>query len=293
MRGAVAEVQTHVLGSQGHGPLRRIDRADLPGAAREGIDRKTARVAERVEHGAPLGVAFHQFAVFALVEEEPGFLPLFPVDHELLAVFEHDVRRMVGGAPQIAVDGSEVGLVGERLRRLVVDGRNAVAVGGADGFGDFAPCAVHAHRMALDHGRGAVDVDHEPRQRVAFAVDQAVAGGPGVVREAQRAAHVVGDGHAAVPPSLVDRLALERQHAHGDRADLVVALGDEVARTGEDLDQSALGDLGFLLGLDAVDGARKDPGMAPGERLLLALAQVDLRYHERNFLIFGVRSSFS
>ena len=112
----VAEVELHVLRGQRHGAFGRVHRADFPGAAREGVDREPARVAEGVEYGAALGVAFDQLAVFALVEEEARFLPLFPVDAEPLAVFQNDVRRMVRGSPQVAVDGSEGGLEGERLR---------------------------------------------------------------------------------------------------------------------------------------------------------------------------------
>ena len=112
----VAEVELHVLRGQRHGAFGRVHRADFPGAAREGVDREPARVAEGVEYGAALGVAFDQLAVFALVEEEARFLSLFPVDAEPLAVFQNDVRRMVRGSPQVAVDGSEGGLEGERLR---------------------------------------------------------------------------------------------------------------------------------------------------------------------------------
>ena len=90
----------------------------------------------------------------------------------------------------------------------------------------------------------------------------------------------------------VDGLPLEREHAHGDRAHLVVALGDELARTGVDLDEGPFGEIGLLLGLDVVDGPRENPRVAAQERLLLAAAQVDLRYHLR-IGFFGVRSSCS
>lgn len=171
-------------------------------------------------------------------------------------------------------------------------GRQAVAVDRAQRLGDLLPGVVHARRVALDDGRRAVDVHHQSRQGVAFAVDEAVAGRHGVVRERERAAYVVGHGDAAVPPRLVDRFAFEREHAHGDRAHLVVALGDEFARAGVDLDKGSFGEIGLLLGLDVVDGPRENPRMAAQERLLLAAAQVDLRYHLR-IGFFGVRSSCS
>ena len=292
VRGALAEVQSHVLRGQLHGALRRIDRADLAGPSGKRVDREAARVAERVEHGASLGVALHQFAVFALVEEEPGLLALFPIDEELLAVFQHHLRGVVRRAPQVAVHRPEVGLEGERLRRLVVDGRDAVAVDRADRLGDLLPAAVHTHRMTLDDGRRAVDVRHQPRQRVPLAVDQPVARRLRAVGQRERAAHVVGHGHAAVPPRLVNLFAFEGEDPDGDRADLVVSQGDELSRAVVDLDQGALGDLGLLLGLDVVDGTREDPRVAAQERLLLAPAQVNLRYHWRSGF-FGVRSSRS
>ena len=288
----VAEVELHVLRGQRHGAFGRVHRADFPGAAREGVDREPARVAEGVEHGAALGVAFDQLAVFALVEEEARFLPLFPVDAEPLAVFQNDVRRMVRGSPQVAVDGSEGGLEGERLRRFVVDGREACAVDRAQRLGDLHPRVVHARRVALDDGDRAVDVDDEARQRVALAVDQAITGRRGVVREVERAAHVVGDGDPEVPPRLVDLLALEREHAHGDRPHLVVAQGHEFALPGVDLDERPFGEIGLLLGFDVINGARENPRVAAQKRFLLAFAQVNLRYHLR-IGFFGVRSSCS
>ena len=259
---AVAEVELHVLGSQRHGALRGVHRADLFGAARKGVDREAARIAEGVEHRAALRVAFHQFAVFALVEEKSRLLPLLPVDEEALAVLRDDLRGVLRVAPQVAVHGPEVGLEGERLRRFVVDGREPAAVDRAQRFGDLLPGVVHAYRVALYDGRRAVDVHHQPRQGIPFAVDEAVAGRRGVVRERERAAHVVGHGDAAVPPRLVDGLPLEREHAHGDRAHLVVALGDEFARTGVDLDEGPFGEIGLLLGLDVVDGPRENPRVA-------------------------------
>ncbi len=196
---------------------------------------------------------------------------------------------MVRRAPQIAVHRVQLRFVGQCLRRFVVDGCDAVAVCCADRFGDFTARKVHAYRVALHHGRRAVDVDHQPRQRIALAVNQPVARRRRVVGQSQRAAHAVGAGYAAVPPRLVDGLALEREYAHRDGAYLVVALGDEFARAGVDFDQRPFGEF-LLFGLDVVDGARENPGVTAGQRFFLAFAQVYLRYHGCGFLSFGVRS---
>ena len=288
----VAEIQPHVLVGQLHGALRGVDRADLLRSARGGVDREASRVAEGVEHGAARSVAFHQFAVAALVEEEARLLSLLPVDQKTMAVFRHLLCRSCDFAHQVSVHGVQPRLVGHRLRTLVVDGCETLAVDFAERLGDLHPRAVHPHRMTLYDGRRAVDVDHQPRQRVALAVDQAITGRRGVVREVERAAHVVGDGDPEVPPRLVDLLALEREHAHGDRPHLVVAQGHEFALSGVDLDERPFGEIGLLLGFDVIDGARENPRVAAQKRFLLAFAQVNLRYHLR-IGFFGVRSSCS
>ena len=275
----VAEVEPHVLPGQPHGAFRRIDRTDFAGAARKCVDRESARVAKGVEHGAARGIAAHQLAVFALVEEEARFLTLFPVDEELQAVFAYGVGFVLRGTPQIAVDGPQPGVERHGLRTLVVDRFEPVAQYRVQGGGDVETGAVHARRVALHHGRAAVEVDDEPRQRVALAVHEPEAGGVAVVREAERAPHVPCGGDAALPPSRLYGLVAEGQHTHGDRADLIVPAGDEVARVGVDVDHGTFADLRFVLGGDVVDGPREDPRMAAQERLFLTFAQVYLRCH--------------
>ena len=291
--GLPAEVEHHVFGGECHGAFGGVHRAYLSGAARHGVDRESARVTEGVEHRAAFGVAFHQFAVFALVEEKARLLAFLPVYEEFLAVFRHDVRFVVGAAPQITVHGAQPGVERHRLRTFVVDGRDFVAVSRPYRLGDLHAGVVHADRVALDHGRRAVDVHDQSRQGVALAVHQPVAVRVGIVRKSQRAANVVRHGDAAVPPLLIDRLPAERQHAHGDRTDLVVSLRDEFARTGVYFDQSAFGDFRFVFGLDVVDGPRKNPRVAAHKRLFLAFAQVDLRCHALGRFILGVCSSLS
>ena len=286
--GLRAEVEFHVFRGQHDGAFRRVHRADLLGAPSHGIDREAPRVAEGVEHRAPLRVAFDQLPVFALVEEEPGFLPLLPVDEKFLAVLRHHVRRMVGASPQVSVHSTQPGVEGYGLRTFVVDGRDAVAVGSQDRPRNILAGKVHADGVALDDGHRAVDVHHEPRQPVAFAVDEAVAVRVGVVRESERAPYVVGHGDAPVPPGLVDRFLVECKHAHGDRADLIVSQGDEIARAGIYFDQGTFRDFRFVFGLDVVDGARENPRVAAHERFFLAFAQVYLGCHNSGCLIWGV-----
>ncbi len=195
---------------------------------------------------------------------------------------------MVGTSPQIAVHGTQPGVERHGLRTFVVDGRDAVAVGGQDRPRDVLAGEVHADGVALDDGHRAVDIHDQSREPVAFAVDEAVTVRVGVVREPERAPHVVGHGDAPVPPVLVDRFLVECKHTHGDRADLVVSQGDEIARAGIYFDQGAFRDFRFVFGLDVVDGARENPRVAAHERFFLAFAQVYLRCHNSGCLILGV-----
>jgi len=282
----VAEIQPHVLVGQLHGALRGVDRADLLRSARGGVDRESSRVAEGVEHGAARSVAFHQFAVAALVEEEACLLSLLPVDQKTMAVFRHLLCRSCDFAHQVSVHGVQPRLVGYRLRTLVVDGCETLAVDLAERLGDLHPRAVHPHRMTLYDGRRAVDVDHQSRQRVALAVNEPVAGRRGIVDQTERAPHFAGRADASAPPCGVDRLLREGEHPHGDRSDLVVAACDEIAGGGMDVDDLPLGDrVGGTL--HAADCAREDPWVTAQQRLFFASAQENTGVGRH--LSFGLR----
>ncbi len=139
--------------------------------------------------------------------------------------------------------------------------------------------------MTLHHGRRTVYVDHQPGQRIALAVHQTVAVGRRIIRQRQRAPHVVSHGQAVAPPSPVDLLAFERQHAHRDRAYLVMSAGNEIARFGIHVDHIALG-YPLVAALHALDGAREDPRVATQERLLLSPPKI----YSRRFRIHSVIS---
>lgn len=80
--------------------------------ARKSIYRKSARVAEGIEDRASSGVAAYQFAVEALVDKEARFLPLFPIDQEFFAVFEHGAGHSSRFAVKVPVHGIQAGLNG-------------------------------------------------------------------------------------------------------------------------------------------------------------------------------------
>ena len=107
----VGEVQGHVGVGQRHCFCAGVDRSHPPGASAQGIDAEAAGVAEHIQNAPPPGIVLEQSAVLALVDEEPCFLSLEPVDMEFQPVFESYVR---GVAPdEIAVAGAEVSLEGE------------------------------------------------------------------------------------------------------------------------------------------------------------------------------------
>ena len=235
-----SEVEPNVGVGQGDGPLRGVDRAYFACPARKSIYRKSARVAEGIEDRASSGVAAYQFAVEALVDKEARFLPLFPIDQEFFAVFEHGAGHSSRFAVKVPVHGIQAGLERYGLGTFVVDGGNPVAVNRSDRIGDCQAGVVHAHRVTLNHGGRVVNIDDESRQGVPLAVNQTVAGGVGGIREPERAAHVECGGDHPLPPGRVDRFLFEGEHPHGDRTDLVMSPGDEVARTGIDIDEGHL-----------------------------------------------------
>lgn len=198
-----SEVEPNVGVGQGDGPLRGVDRAYFACPARKSIYRKSARVAEGIEDRASPGVAAYQFAVEALVDKEARFLPLFPIDQEFFAVFEHGAGHSSRFAVKVPVHGIQAGLERYGLGTFVVDGGNPVAVNRSDRIGDCQAGVVHAHRVTLNHGGRVVNIDDESRQGVPLAVNQTVAGGVGGIREPERAAHVECGGDHPLPPGRV------------------------------------------------------------------------------------------
>ena len=133
----IAKIEAHILVCQLHGTLRAIDRNHLFGAACHCIDRKTARVAERIEHGATLGVVADELPVSALVDEEARLLTLFPIDFEAVTIFEHLLRCGCRRAIEIGIDCVQTSLERYGLRALVVDGLDTVAIDRTNGLADL------------------------------------------------------------------------------------------------------------------------------------------------------------
>ena len=155
----LTEVALHVLARQLDSPLRAVHGVDEPRSSAEGEEREAARVAEHVANPLAAGVSLQQGAVLALVHEEAGLLAFLPVGREddavLLGLF------LVGVSPDVAVDGVQARLEGQRALALVVYRRQAVAHGRLEGLLDNGPVFPHPHRVHLHDGRSVVDVDDE------------------------------------------------------------------------------------------------------------------------------------
>ena len=136
--------------------------------------------------------------------------------------------------------------------------------------GDGLSREVHTDAMSLHDSRLPVDVDDESWQHVALAVHQAVGGGQLIVDQSYGLAGVECLLQPAMPESFVDGFLLERQHAHGDGALLVVASGDERAARSEHADYVALADAFVLM----MDGTRENPGVKALQAFFLSPFEV-------------------
>ena len=124
--------------------------------------------------------------------------------------------------------------------------------------------------MRLHHGGTSVNVYHQSGQAVALAVDEA----EDIVLfligccQSQGAAQGVGFGQARGPKVAVDVARGEREHAHGDRTDLAVPDGEEIAGGIDHAHEVAL----FDAGVGAVDRAGEYPRVEALEAFGLSLA---------------------
>ena len=255
------EIQRHVVIGQAYGLGRTVHRVDQLGATAQGIDRKTARVAEHVQHPSSLAVMLQQTAVLALIDKESGLLSLEPIDVEAQTVFQRLVGLHV--SDDVIIHGVEVGLVGKGSLALVIDVAHARQLDQC--LGDDVAGKVHAGRVGLHHGRGAINVHHQAWQEVALAVHEAV----GVVvlaLQPQGLSHAV----RVVEPLLVERLVdgrvVKGEHPHGNAPDLAVSVADEGAVVGIDGHQVALVD--GIVG--SGNGPREHPGMETLQGVFLA-----------------------
>src|SRR5262245_25797099 len=260
---------------------RALDGGDTPCAPGERGDREAAGVGEAIEHLASRGELAHAMAVLALVEEEAGLLPLFHVDAEVEAVFHDRAARGVAVAPReahaswqglefahLGVRAFEDRLGGGELRERVQD--------------QVAP-ALDAGGEELRHQHVGIAVDDQAGQAVGLTVHQAQR--VGMAPRRQRLAQ----GESTLDPAAEKgRIHLLRRvegpHARPDlRLGAVPGLPVKLPAGVLEVHRIA----GTRFADDLVDTARKEPRMAPFERLLASPLEHDCAHFEAFF--FGAR----
>ena len=135
------------------------------------LQREAAVVGEGVEH-APARVAARREVVLALVEEEAGLLPLAQVDAAAARPPRSPRRRPAPrrGATETVCSRPSSARTRGSLRSTMPRGfSSSTSAATISAFG-----ALRALRERLDREVVAVAVDHERRQAVALAVDDAV-----------------------------------------------------------------------------------------------------------------------
>ena len=89
---------------------------------------------------------------------------------EFQSVFDGDIRLET--AFDITIAAVELRHVGQGGFRLVVNVFDETVGDVKQRVGNHVACVVHARRMGLHNGCAVVDVDHQSRQEVAFAVNE-------------------------------------------------------------------------------------------------------------------------
>ena len=195
-----------------------------------------------------------QTAVLALIDKETGLLPLEPIDMEAEPVLQGLVGLHV--ADDVVVYRVEVSLVGQGGLALVIHVAHDAVRQLGQGLGNHVAGKVHAGRMGLHDGGGAVDIDHQSWQEISLAMHEA----KGVVvlaLQPQGLAHAVSVLQAFGVEGLIDGRVVKCEHSHCNAADLAVAVADERSVVGIYRYQVAL--LDRIVG--CCDGPREYPGV--------------------------------
>ena len=97
MVSAIGEIKCDIAVGLGYGRFRHIDSVHRTSASAKRINTEASRVAENVANSASRRVVGKQLAVFALVDEKACFLPVFPINLELMAVLQYYIGVGLGG----------------------------------------------------------------------------------------------------------------------------------------------------------------------------------------------------
>ncbi len=199
------------------------------GIATHGIDRETAGIAEHVEHALALGIMLQQGAVLTLVYEETGLLTAQPVDMELQSVLHSHIIGITTQDEAILL--TQVCLVWQGGLTLIVDVLQLFAHHLLQGLGYLHTADVHTHAVSLHDGSSTIAVDNESWQVISLAMHQSIGIVVRIVGDTHSQSHPIADSSRAHQNSSSISTSLERKHTHGDRTDLIMSYGDEVAGT--------------------------------------------------------------
>ena len=279
-------VQRHILLHEVHRLGGAVDGIDVRRAGIQGVDGKTAGIAEQVQHILPGGVAADERAVFALVEEKARLLPLAPIHKEAVAVLQHGhfVRRKSFSLIEVTIDQLKSSFKRRSAGTLVVNGLQRLAVDRLERLADLPLGAEHTDRMGLQHADAVVIIDDESGQVVALAVHQPVASGRPAADQPHDLAGMEGGADAVRPERRLQRGVVIAEDADGDGTDLIVAIGEKTPVGGENPDDIALGGRTD----DLRDSPGEDPGMETHQRGLTPLPEVDFVHAAE--LVFRIRA---
>ncbi len=264
VRCALGEIAGDIAAHQVDSLLAHVHGMHQPCASAEGINGKSAGVAEHIEDILAACIPLEQGTILALVDEKARFLPAQPVDTEGKSILHcpEPVPHIGGVAPNEIADALPVdaGFEGQSVVGFVVhitDINHLIY----NGLRYFLTMKVHADGVRLHHRCVRIDVHHQSGQEIALAMDEtiSVVGGSD---EPDSLAHLIGCLNALTPKITGQFARAKRQNPHGNRADLIVPDAQYMVVTINHLHQFAL--LRSVVGVVAVEtnsanGPREDP----------------------------------
>ena len=146
------------------------------GAPFEGIQRKSAGIGETIEHAQPSHIVHQCLAVFAVIEEQTGFLAYLGIHHKLQPgmLTDHQFMRW-HLAPQ---HGASLGGGALFVAVFAAQHRHQIGIHRHQGSHHVVDDTRGAAAIALEHRHIAIQIDGDARQAVAFAKQPAVGGHP-------------------------------------------------------------------------------------------------------------------
>ena len=191
------------------------------------------------------------------------------LQHRAGAVF------VAGSLIDIAVHQVQARLEGGGAAALVVHGLELAAVHCLQSFADLVLGTEHSGRMGLQHRHAVVPVHDESGQTVAFAVDEAVAGGAARTGQSHRYSCLQRRTQGILPEGRSFGVARKRKQTHRYRTYLPVACGQILPVGGIHSH-----DIAFDRLADHVrHRSRENPGVETKDGSLAAVLKIYFRCH--------------